>query len=195
MNGAGVLKYWALGARAAGTQNIVWDGKNTGGTILGEGMYALFAVCMDAGGNAIAVGSDLVNISPIISNMTVNPKPYYPQSGSATLGFNLSVGSWALTTAIILNAQGAQVKVFPWAVSPSGAVSYNWDGKDGAGNVVPNGRYTYIVAAVDPSSMSQMHVGAVLFDVGTPVGAGAAQEEPWAREAIGQLRRMGGGAP
>ncbi|TAK36684.1 MAG: hypothetical protein EPO21_01770, partial [Chloroflexota bacterium] len=52
MNGAGVLKYWALGARAAGTQSVPWDGKNSGGTVLGEGMYALFAVCLDGGGNA-----------------------------------------------------------------------------------------------------------------------------------------------
>ncbi|TAK32499.1 MAG: hypothetical protein EPO21_15110, partial [Chloroflexota bacterium] len=74
MNGAGVLKYWALGARAAGTQSVPWDGKNSGGTVLGEGMYALFAVCLDGGGNAIAVGSDLINISPVISSMTVTPR-------------------------------------------------------------------------------------------------------------------------
>ncbi|TAK32117.1 MAG: PKD domain-containing protein [Chloroflexota bacterium] len=195
MNGAGVLKYWSLGARSAGTQNILWDGKNTASTVLGEGIYAFFAVCLDAGGSAIAVGSDLVNISPIISNMTVNPKPYYPQSGNAALGFNLSTGSWAFTTAVILNAQGAQVKVFPWAVSPSGAVSYNWDGEDGGGNVVPNGRYTYVVAAVDPSNTSQMHTGVLLFDVGTPVSAGSMQAEPWAQEAMEQLRRVGGVSP
>ncbi|TAK33317.1 MAG: hypothetical protein EPO21_13270 [Chloroflexota bacterium] len=158
-------------------------------------MYALFAVCLDGGGNAIAVGSDLINISPVISSMTVTPRPYYPQAGNATLGFNLSLASSGFTTAVIVNAQGSQVKAFPWAVSPSGAVSYSWDGKDGGGNVVPDGRYTYIVAAVDPSNMSQMHVGVVLFDVGAPQGAGAAQAEPWAEEAVGQLRRIGGGAP
>ncbi|TAK32119.1 MAG: hypothetical protein EPO21_15960 [Chloroflexota bacterium] len=195
MNGAGVLKYWALGARSAGTQSVSWDGKSSGGSTLGEGMYAYFAVCLDAGGQALAVGYDLLNISPIISNMTISPKPYYPQAGNATLGFNLCLASSGFTTAVIINAQGAQVKAFPWAVSPSGAVGYSWDGKDSGGNVVPNGRYTYIVAAVDPSNMSQMHVGAMLFDVGTPIGAGAAQAEPWAQEAMEQLRGVGGGAP
>ncbi|TAK34881.1 MAG: hypothetical protein EPO21_08175 [Chloroflexota bacterium] len=158
-------------------------------------MYAFFAVCLDAGGNAIAVGSDLVNISPIIYNMTITPEPYYPQTGIATLGFNLSLANGGFTTAVILDSQGTQVKAFLWQISPSaGSVSYLWDGKDNGGNVVPNGRYSYVVAAVDPSNMSQMHVGVVLLDVGTPLAAGAAQAEPWAQEATEQLRKIANGS-
>ncbi|TAK36682.1 MAG: hypothetical protein EPO21_01760 [Chloroflexota bacterium] len=158
-------------------------------------MYALFAVCLDGGGNAIAVGSDLINISPVISSMTVTPRPYYPQAGNATLGFNLSLASGGFTTAVILDEQGTAVKMFPWQSTATGLATYSWDGKDSSGNVVPNGRYLYVVAAVDVGKMNQMHTGVLLFDVGAPLNAAAAQAEPWAQEALGQLRRMGGVAP
>ncbi|TAK36661.1 MAG: hypothetical protein EPO21_01985 [Chloroflexota bacterium] len=197
MNGAGVLKYWGLGALAAGNQSIPWDGKNSSGVTLGEGLYAYYVVCLDAGGNTVGVGWNFLNISPIIYNMTVQPGPYDPVSGNATLGFNLSQGNWAFTTALILSPQGTQVKVFPWQVSPSGPISYIWDGRDGAGNVVPyHPNYLFVVAVVDPSNTNQMHVGVTRFGVvpWTPRASNAesAQAQPWSQEAIEQLRKMAG---
>jgi len=69
-------------------------------------------------------------------------------AGTANISFALPTAT-AQTNLSIYNASGQCVRQVSLGAENSGSITYTWDGKDSQGNTLPDGNYTYSVAAAD----------------------------------------------
>jgi flagellar basal-body rod modification protein FlgD len=71
-------------------------------------------------------------------------------SGTADINFNLPSAT-AKTTLSIFNSSGTCVRQVELGAESTGDVKYAWDGKNSQGVTLPNGQYTFSIAAADAS--------------------------------------------
>ena len=68
----------------------------------------------------------------------------------------------------MLNAAGQTVNVLTYGAEPAGTVPLSWNGKDAAGNQLPDGKYTFQLAAnvagknVKPTGLTVASVTGIL---------------------------------
>ncbi|MFZ5640558.1 MAG: FlgD immunoglobulin-like domain containing protein [Bacillota bacterium] len=140
--------------KPAGTNTIVWDGKDDYGNVAGDASYT---IQIDAVSPLVATfkSTNKTGITsvekepPQISNYNISYNPF--KLGTTTkqnISYTLSEN--AKVTVKILDSAGNIVKTIENAVTKNaGYNSTSWDGKDANGAPVPEGTYAAVVNAVD----------------------------------------------
>ena len=88
-------------------------------------------------------------------------------NGQANFGVQLSAPASSLKVNV-LNAAGQTVNVLTYGAEPAGTVPLSWNGKDAAGNQLPDGKYTFQLAAnvagqnVNPTGLTVASVTGIL---------------------------------
>ncbi|MDP4609392.1 MAG: hypothetical protein NWS83_09695 [Burkholderiaceae bacterium] len=73
---------------------------------------------------------------------------------------NLPYGASGMSVTV-LNSQGQAVRELIYGAQASGDFALNWDGHDSAGEVVPNGQYTFVARAVVQGENATVDVNAL----------------------------------
>ncbi|MBT8623094.1 flagellar hook assembly protein FlgD [Polynucleobacter paneuropaeus] len=106
--------------------------------------------------------SSMVGKSVMVPGNTLNLT-----QGQANFGVQLSAPASSLKVNV-LNAAGQTVNVLTYGAEPAGTVPLSWNGKDAAGNQLPDGNYTFQLAAnvagqnVNPTGLTVASVTGIL---------------------------------
>ncbi|TLN27470.1 hypothetical protein FDZ74_01370, partial [bacterium] len=142
-------------ARSAVPGSVTWDGKDSGGQYVAEGVYAAVISAVDNYGKTSGdyVTRFTAGYQPAISNAAISPtlfNPTDPVNNQATISFNTSHD--ALVTLEILNSSNAPVRTLVNGQRlAAGAQTFKWDGRDDAGTIVGDGTHYYRITAVSPT--------------------------------------------
>ncbi|HNY12083.1 MAG TPA: FlgD immunoglobulin-like domain containing protein, partial [Candidatus Wallbacteria bacterium] len=130
---------------AAGIQQIQWDGRDSGGAIVTDGIYAVEINAEDGAGNtSTTVGNVRTDTQiPIIGPCSVTPVAISPNgdgvTDTSTISYTISQSG---TVEIrIISTTGPQVRQFITQHASAGTYTKDWDGRDSLGNVVSEGDY------------------------------------------------------
>ncbi len=136
------------------SKNVIytWNGTRFGGSVVPDGPYRITLWTVDASNNRASV-QRVVTVdrkAPAIRS-SVTPTSISPDGdGRAdSTALRMSADSRVSGTARVLGPTGAAVRVFPMTPGTSGF--WAWNGKNAAGAVVPDGRYTFRVEGLDPA--------------------------------------------
>ncbi len=130
---------------------ITWDGRDTGGTVVPNGVYEASVVAMDDAGNASAPQTRTVQVYSALGFATAAPALFFPQDGDAlaattTVGFTLA--DPATVTWKIIDGSGATVRTVKTAEALiAGVYTFPWDGRNDLAAYVPRGAYRSVVTA------------------------------------------------
>ncbi|MFA5034648.1 MAG: FlgD immunoglobulin-like domain containing protein [Candidatus Margulisiibacteriota bacterium] len=150
----------------AGINSFVWDGRDSGGTPVNDGLYSYRITAEDLAGNQVqaSINVKAKSTPPDISNLTGRPLLLTPNSdgtndvGHISLTLATGVGETKLGVRV-LNSAGATIKTLvndePYY---DGNYPFDWFGdvdvkggladKDGNG-IADDGRYSYQIIALD----------------------------------------------
>jgi len=112
-----------------------------------QGPYSLRVIGIDTAGNqsTTLIPVNLQTPLNIISAFEAMPTPFSPNGDGRreSTAIRVSLDQDAVITLAVKDAQGVTRRTLASAqVLNRGASSFNWDGKDDAGQIVPNGVYT-----------------------------------------------------
>lgn len=143
---------------SSGATTLKWNGKNDQGKIVSEGNYKYQTEIKDAAGNLQTVKSTAFALQdwqkPVV---TATKDVSYKNKGNATFSYNLNKAAF-VTIEIIDN--GKVVRTIEKGVSKkTGANKFIWDGKDQAGNLLPDKKYQYKVTATDKYKNTNSYTG------------------------------------
>ncbi|MHB2026000.1 MAG: FlgD immunoglobulin-like domain containing protein [Elusimicrobiota bacterium] len=133
-------------------QSLVWDGERDDKTTASDGVYRYVLSVADIAGNQNQTAPQAIQIDNTPPEISVKSAPilFAPKGSVKQTTFALSyhdaspIGKWALS---IKNDKGALVRSFSGQGSIPGSI--DWHGKNTAGKIVPDGSYTYNLAALD----------------------------------------------
>jgi len=127
---------------------IVWDGRDEGGTSVREGMNSYSVTGSDAAGNragnsitdiVLTTSYEKVSIAASERGISPNNDGYFDTVNFMPgISSDKNLLSWHLP---LLNSQGKKVKVIEASGIPQSSIM--WDGKDDNGDQVPDGEYSY----------------------------------------------------
>jgi flagellar hook assembly protein FlgD len=123
---------------------VTWDGRDAAGVSVASGTYALVATVVDAAGNRTTLRSTVI-VNRTAGFLRWSPASWYPQDGdtlaaTSTLSFRLTRGAY--TTLRIYDARGNIVRhVWTSRFFYAGTRSWTWNGRDDAGQALPQGVY------------------------------------------------------
>ncbi len=155
-NGTLIRKIWD-GTSKSGPNKFTWNGMNTSGTIVDDGIYTyvISAVSSIDGKSQSTSGTIRTDSGrPVISEDNANPNPFAPSGINNTIiSYRLSENS--LVSLSIYDSKGKLVKTLQNKIRKmSGVNSCSWDGKDSSGRIVEAGSYSYKIDAVDDSGQN-----------------------------------------
>ncbi len=162
-------------SKNAGYNTATWDGRDSDGNLVGEGVYSIKVMAEDsAQRSGEAVGDVTAGYLAAISNVSADPETFAPTPdgiAGTTIGFDLSAG--ANVKVIILNGS-VPVKTIAAGNLDAGSQSVTWNGLSDSGNPVSDGTYTFTIEASSPTvptfvSRSQ---GTVTVESGPPTLTG-----------------------
>jgi flagellar hook assembly protein FlgD len=138
---------------ASGANAIVWDGRNSSGSIVPDGPYTMTVVPRDSAGNGGPAARRPILVLGFLGYLTNSTKVFYPQDGdrfskTTTLSFKLSRA--ATVTWTLRNAAGQVVVTDLDSVAlAAGVHSWVFDGRSASGSMLPAGVYSATVSASD----------------------------------------------
>jgi flagellar hook assembly protein FlgD len=161
-----VVSQFAVGTNPNGA-TITWDGRNTAGSPVPDGLYQVQIAARDQAGNVGQPQTQTVAVYASLGFARVSKTPFFPQDGdryAATTTFSFTLASPATVSWTIVNAAGATVRTIKTGEAlAAGAYAFAWNGRNDLGAFVPRGTYRAIVAATNGSQGSNQSV-AVLAD-------------------------------
>ncbi len=129
----------------------IFDGRNDAGAVLPEGAYAAeLSVLYTNGNNPVAKTEDFsVDLTPPSVTLRTSPRIISPNGDGRQDRFDAfqetsTEDTWS---AVVTDAEGKVVRSFSWRGKADAAVE--WDGRDQAGTLVPNGVYMYTLSSLD----------------------------------------------
>ena len=132
---------------------IIWDGRDTGGTIVPDGTYTASIVTTDPAGNTSAPQTRILQVYAALGFAATAPALFFPQDGdglAATTNFSFKLASPATVTWTIVNDAGAVVRTVKTAEAlAAGPYTFAWDGHNDANAFVPRGTYRSVVTATN----------------------------------------------
>ena len=166
-NDAGVVvSRFAIGTNPAGT-TLTWDGRNTAGSTVPDGLYQVQIAAKDEAGNVGLPQTESVAVYGSLGFTRASKTPFFPQDGdryAATTTFSFTLASPATVSWTIVNATGATVRTIKTGETlAAGAYGFAWDGRADLGAFAPRGTYRAVVTATNGSQGSSQSV-AVLAD-------------------------------
>jgi len=147
--------------QASGPHQVVWDGTDDQGSYM-AGVYSSGYLVGIIGWRLPDNAVVCRGARPVVSNVTVTPNYYDPSYHSeepvgyrnAIVEFDLS--ETANVSVTVYNEDNAIVRIITQAGLPAGPNSLAWDGRNGEGQLVADGRYRLGVRAVDSEGFASM---------------------------------------
>jgi chitinase len=141
VRGTSVVRSW----RVKGTRGAVtWDGRTVAGASVRDGRLKVVLAGVDALANRAAASRPLV-LDRTVGSLRWSAAAFLPQDGdrlAATATISVRVVRPARLTLRILDASGATIRrAWTDRSFATGIASWRWDGRTGAGDWVPEGRY------------------------------------------------------
>jgi len=160
-------------AKTAGINSVTWDGKNSTGTYVAEGVYSAVITAVDNYGKSSGdqTRTFTAGYVPAIATPAISPNPFNPNNpvnNQAAISF--SVSSDALVTVEILYGFLPVRTITSAQRTTAGNQVVKWDGRDDAGNPAGDGNYSYQITAVSPTvaTFKSTYKNSVLLDTGAP---------------------------
>ncbi|MEI8095652.1 MAG: FlgD immunoglobulin-like domain containing protein [Spirochaetales bacterium] len=130
---------------------LSWNGYSDAGTVVPDGTYTLVLTARDDNGNQKdwPSGSVVVKNTPPLANLSAPVSefnPVGPRNRLALVQRGTAEDQW---TGIVRDSRDQIVRQVTWA--QSAPANFEWDGKNDAGKLVPDGVYTYELSATDPA--------------------------------------------
>ncbi|HEY8636765.1 MAG TPA: glycosyl hydrolase family 18 protein [Candidatus Limnocylindrales bacterium] len=148
-------------------KNVVftWDGRNDAGSPAADGPYRITVWTADASNNRASVQKIVtVDRRPAKVSLSMSAGFLSPNgdghNDTVTLGMRADEAFGG--TARLIDRNGATVR--KWAFVPSTAQSWVWNGRNTAGALVPDDRYTLLVTGRDRASTSTTSQATVRVD-------------------------------
>lgn len=157
--------------RMSGTNTANWDGKDSSGFIVKDGLYTYKITAVDTAGLSASPVTGTIKIehvNPAVTSLTDSPDPFKPDNSSVSkIGFALSEN--ADVTLKIYDNRNSLVKTLINGSMNAGANSVSWDGKNQSGLLVTSGTYTYKIDAVNSfNKMAEQASGTITVDLAPP---------------------------
>ena len=136
----------------------VWDGRNSGGTVVADGQYTVKASFSDTTGNsgASTVSVFVDSTVPSATGLTTTTSVIAPGTASTVptttiLSSTIGDANPDRYTVTIRDAGGTVVRTIVGSFTPGPAqqVDVAWDGRTTGGAIVPNGTYTASITVQD----------------------------------------------
>ena len=138
------------GSMTGATVAWTWYGSNDAGHVVPDGSYRITVWAADASNNRASVQKFVtVDRRPAVLGLSAAPTSISPNGDghSDRTALKLTADAPITGSARILDKNGAGVR--RWTITAAAAGSWTWDGRDGAGRTVPDGRYTFRVWGLD----------------------------------------------
>jgi flagellar hook assembly protein FlgD len=154
-----------------GINYAYWDGKNTAGSFVPDGVYTYKITAVSLAGlsaNPITGSVTIERLNPSISLVSDSPDPFMPGGTiSNTIKYTLSEN--AKVVLAIYDASGNQIKNLVNENKIIGENKASWDGADSNGKVVSSGTYTYRIDATDAFGKKAIQAaGTIVVDTTKP---------------------------
>ncbi|MGE5473611.1 MAG: FlgD immunoglobulin-like domain containing protein [Ignavibacteriales bacterium] len=160
-----------------GVNTCIWDGKNSLGTIVPDGVYTYSLITQNAQGrysDAITGNITIDTSVPEVRSLAVLPNPFEPNgSNKAVFFYNLS--EEAKVTITLFDSTGKVIAVVENTdLKPQGNNLSYWGGRNSSGEIVPEGSYTYKLSAADltghiakpfTGTLQVIHSNPIIYDV------------------------------
>ncbi len=132
---------------------LTWDGRDTGGAVVGDGTYKVSFVAEDRAGNRSDTQTRAVAVFGALGYVAASRSAFFPQDGdslarSTSLTFRLR--SAATVDWTVQDSKGLVVRTIKVGQAlAAGTQTFTWSGRNDAGAVVPRGTYRSVVTATD----------------------------------------------
>ncbi|MFL5646733.1 MAG: glycosyl hydrolase family 18 protein [Chloroflexota bacterium] len=129
---------------------FTWDGRDAAGRVVGDGQYRITLWAADVSNNRAAVSKVVtVDRRPAVINLATHPSFLSPDGNGHddTIGLVIRADEAVTGRARIVDSRGVTVR--QWALTAATAKDWTWNGRNTAGAVVPDGRYTLHVSGLD----------------------------------------------
>ena len=136
--------------------SIRWDGKSDAGAVVPDGSYTYVVEAWDDNGNtgASAKGTVVVDNTPPAVTLSA-PYLIFSPNGDGnkdTLAVQQTGSTEDKWTGVVTDIAGKPVATFTW--EKQALASWQWNGKNDQGTLVPDGVYAYRVSATDRAGNS-----------------------------------------
>ncbi|WKA53938.1 S8 family serine peptidase [Planococcus shixiaomingii] len=142
----------------SGAVTLQWNGKNDSGKFVSEGSYMYQTEAKDAAGNQMVTKSKVFSLQdwqkPIVSS---TKDLTFKKEGNASFSYNISKPA-SVTIQLLNNGQVVRT-VETGNSKNTGTNIFVWDGKDQAGNILPDGKYQFNITAVDKYKNTNSYIG------------------------------------
>jgi len=132
---------------------LTWDGRNTAGATVPDGVYTLRVAARDLAGNTGPALERTVQVIAALRSVASTRSIFFPQDVDAlaqTTHLSFSLARPMTVDWTIRNAAGAVVATrLAGAALPAGAQDWAFGGRGAGGAMLPRGHYTSIVTATD----------------------------------------------
>ena len=138
------------GSLASKNVTFTWDGRNNAGSVVPDGTYRVLLWAADASNNRAAVAKFVtVDRRAAVLALSAAPISISPNGDgqSDRTQLRMTADTPVTGSARIVGPTGAGLRRWNFANASSG--SWTWDGRDSAGRIVPDGRYTFRVWGLD----------------------------------------------
>lgn len=161
-----------------GSNNEIWDGRDSGGQVVPDGNYTVNISAEDTVGNvsSTVTGTFAVdNTTPEITGVSDSPDPFSPNNDSyketTTILYSISEQS---NVTVTVYSGPTLVRTLEDSVNKAaGTYNVSWDGKKDDAGDAPEGTYTYKIDAKDAAnSQATQQSGAVYLDRVAPMLSG-----------------------
>jgi len=144
------VRYLVWEWKEKGTYTVQWDGKDSAGSIVPEGQYRACIWGRDQCGKESVWTCKivLVQCQPPQCTLSALPATFKACAGEKTT-FTYGVNEKALVKLSVYDMNNSLRRYLVWAWKEAGSYTVQWDGKDNAGNLVPEGWYRAYMWAQD----------------------------------------------
>lgn len=165
-----LVKTLVSSALQSGSQTLTWDGKNSSGVLMGDGVYTIKVTATDLTGwvaAPVSAGVTVEGRAPQLTSVSDSPDPFRP-TGTTTNTIRYTLSENAVVSVVVYDEAGQPVKKLYDAQTLAGSKSLTWNGKDESGVIVASGTYTYRIAATDAFGKTAEASGTIFVDVTPP---------------------------
>ena len=150
----------AVGTAAAA---LTWNGRNTAGAIVPDGVYKIRVAGRDLAGNTSPALERTVDVIAGLRSVATSKALFFPQDLDSLLGatrLSFVLARPMTVTWTVRNAAGAVVATrVANAALPAGYQGWNFLGRGSDGRMLPQGHYTSYVTATDGTLTAAQGVG------------------------------------
>ena len=139
-----------LSQQSAGSYQLVWDGRDSNGNLMGVGSYTVQVYATNGAGSdtesaSVSIVSNTTVTAPNITNVYANPTPFNPNNVNTRVYFTLD--KTATVSVSILDGSSTVKNLVSSTSLGAGTYYYEWNGRDSNGNLVSDKVYTARVTA------------------------------------------------